>query len=86
MKAPLFIRKWFNNVTKARFWFISADICPDFNTGQGETVSITIKAENEESAKVKAIEILSRDWDVEPENVYIFDIAETTNDELIYED
>ena len=78
------IRKFFDRVSKATYYYITFDVCPDFNAGQGEMCSYTVKAKNASIATNMAQLLAMKDWGVEPEAIYVVDCVQTNDDELIY--
>ena len=85
MKTPIFIQKLFNKITKAKFYYVTLDISPDFNTGQGEMVSYTIRANTKEEAEDKAVKKAMTEWVLGPDSVYTVECVETTSPNLIYD-
>lgn len=85
MKIPVFIQKFFNKITKARFFYVTLDVCPDWTTGQSEMCSYTIKANDGDSAEEKAIEKAMKDWGTDIDSVYVVDCEETKSEDLIYD-
>lgn len=85
MKTPIFIQKIFNKITKAKFFYVTLDVCPDFNTGQSEMCSYTIRANDVETATKKAVEKAIADWAVGQDSVYMVECVETTSEDLIYD-
>ena len=80
------IRKFFDKVSKAKYFYVTFDICPDFNTGQGEMCSYTIKAPNQDQAVIWAKAKAMAEWEVTEEAVWLVECVETKDDGLIYED
>lgn len=85
MRIPIFIQKLFNKVTKAKFFFVTLDICPDFNTGQGEMVSYTVKANDATTASYKATRMAMNEWNISINDTYVVECIETADPELIYD-
>lgn len=84
MKAPIFIQKIYNYITKAKFFYVTLDVCPDFTTGQSEMCSYTIRSKDKDEAIRLAIEKATHEWNVTCDDVYVVDCVETQSPELIY--
>lgn len=85
MKIPKFIQKIFNKITKAKFYYVTLDVCPDFNTGQSEMCSYTVRAENETQAAHKASCLAMKEWSVDMDSIYVVESVETSSEDLIYD-
>lgn len=78
------IRKFFDRISKATYYYVTFDVCPDFNTGQGEMCSYTIKAPNKDQAVIWAKAKAMDEWDVTEDAVWLVECVETKDDDLIY--
>lgn len=85
MKLPIFIQKIYNRITKAKFFYVTLDVCPDFTTGQSEMCSYTIRSKDKDEATRMAVEKATKEWCVDLEDVYVVECVETTSSELIYD-
>ena len=85
MKIPVFIQKFFNKITKARFFYVTLDVCPDWTTCQSEMCSYTVRANDEETARGQAIKKAMKDWGVDDDSIYVVDCEETISEDLIYD-
>lgn len=85
MKTPIFIQKLYNRITKAKFFYITLDVCPDFTTGQSEMCSYTIRAKDRYRAEAAAVAKAMIEWGVRNEDVFVVDSVETQSPELIYD-
>lgn len=85
MKTPIFIQKLYNWITKAKFFYITLDVCPDFTTGQSEMCSYTIRAKDKHHAEAAAVEKAMADWGVNNDAIFVVDNVETESPELIYD-
>lgn len=85
MKTPIFIQKIYNRITKAKFFYVTLDICPDFSSGQSEMCSYTLRSKDKDEAIRLAIEKATKDWSVDWDSVYVVDCVETKSPELIYD-
>ena len=85
MKTPIFIQKIYNRITKAKFFYVTLDICPDFSSGQSEMCSYTLRSKDKDEAIRMAIEKATKDWSVDWDSVYVVDCVETQSPELIYD-
>lgn len=79
------IRKFFDRVSKATYYYVTFDVCPDFNTGQGEMCSYTVRADSPEAATKKAIEKAMKDWSIGQDCIYTVECVRTQSDDLIYD-
>ena len=85
MKAPVFIRKIYNRITRARFFYVTLDVCPDYSTGQCEMCSYTVRSRDKAKAESSAISKAMIDWGVTKDDVFVVDVVETHSPELIYD-
>lgn len=85
MKTPIFIQKIYNRITKAKFFYVTLDVCPDFTTGQSEMCSYTIRSKDKDEAIRLAIEKATCEWSVTCDEVYVVECVETVSPELIYD-
>lgn len=85
MKIPVFIQKIYNRITKAKFFYVTLDVCPDFSTGQGEMCSYTIRSKDKDKAESIAVSKAMVDWSVPIDAVFVVEVVETQSPELIYD-
>ena len=85
MKIPGFIQKIYNRITKAKFFYVTLDVCPDFATGQSEMCSYTIRAKDKTKAEASAVAKAMVDWGVNNDAIFVVDNVETESPELIYD-
>lgn len=77
-------RKVFDKITKAKYFYVTFDVSPDFTTGQGEMCSYTVKAPNQDQAVIWAKEKAMIEWGVTEEAVWLVECVETNDDDLKY--
>lgn len=85
MRIPIFIQRLYNKATRAKFFYVTLDVCPDFSTGQGEMCSYTIRSKNGVDATRTAIRKAMKEWSVDMDAVYVVDCMETQSHDLIYD-
>lgn len=85
MKIPVFIQKIYNRITRAKFFYVTLDVCPDFATGQGEMCSYTIRAKDKTKAEASAVANAMVDWGVTNDAIFVVEVVETQSPELIYD-
>jgi len=78
------IHKLFDRLVDATYYYVTFDICPDFNTGQSEMCSYIIKAPNQDQAVIWAKAKAMTEWEVSEEAIWLVDCVQTHDDELIY--
>jgi len=64
-------------ITGKRYYYVLADITPDWNTGQGEMDSVVVLANSPKDAQEKAMNNFMRNWDVDALSVYIVECTPT---------
>lgn len=85
MKIPVFIQKIYNRITRAKFFYVTLDVCPDFATGQSEMCSYTIRAKDKTKAEASAVANAMVDWGVTNDAIFVVEVVETQSPELIYD-
>lgn len=77
------IRMTWAALTGTKWWYVDCCVEADPLSGQTENDSVLVRAKTREDAIHKAMEMVARNWMVQEEHVYVFDINETTSPVLI---